>query len=137
MTRILVDTNIFLDVLCEREDVVDASEAALNWCVDHPNEAWMAWHSLSNLHFIGLKYVSKSKTEAFISDMLEIFEISPTDTRSARFARMLPMTDFEDALQVAAAVMVKADFILTRNLKDYKKSPIPAMAPEEFVERFV
>ena len=83
------------------------------------------------------KICEQKQNRGFHQRHAEIFEISPTDTRSARFARMLPMPDFEDALQVAAAVMVKADFILTRNLKDYKKSPIPVMAPEEFVERFV
>ena len=137
MTRVLLDTNIFMDVLCEREGLVDQSTTVLNWSERHPGESWMAWHSLANLHFLGIKYVGKGRTDSFINSMLEIFEISPTDTRSARLARMLPIPDFEDAMQVAAADRVKADFIITRNLKDYKKSPISAISPEEFVERFV
>ena len=50
---------------------------------------------------------------------------------------MLPMQDFEDAMQVAAADMAKVDFIITRNTKDFKNSPIPAMDPGEFVKRFM
>jgi len=133
--RFFVDLNIFLDVLLIREPHFKFSRLVMDW--SDGQDVWMAWHSLATLDYVGNKLAGKPKTNRFIVRLLEIFEISPTDTRSARFARMLPMTDFEDALQVAAADMVKADFILTRNLKDYKKSPIPAMAPEEFVERFV
>ena len=100
-------------------------------------DVWMAWHSLATLDYVGKKMAGKTKTDRFISRLLEIYEITPSDTRSARLAKMLPVPDFEDAMQVAAADKVKANFIITRNLKDYKKSPIPAISPEEFVERFV
>ena len=137
MISVLVDTNIFLDVLFKRVGFAIEGRAVLNWCSSNQGSAWMAWHSLANLHYLGTKHVGGAKTEVFIDFVLDTFEISPTDTRSARFARMLPMNDFEDAMQVAAADMAKADFIITRNLKDYKASPIPAISPEEFVERFV
>jgi predicted nucleic acid-binding protein len=134
---ILVDTNIFMDVLFRREEYAATGKAVLNWSSSNPGKAWMAWHSLANLDYLGKKHAGRSKTEAFIDFVLNSFEISATDTRSARLARMLPIPDFEDAMQVAAADKVKANFIITRNLKDYNKSPIPAISPEEFVERFV
>lgn len=137
MTSFLVDTNIFLDVLLEREDFILESERVLAWCGNNPGRVWMAWHSLATLNYVGIKFAGSAKTSNYIGEILESFEISPTDTRSARLARMLPMQDFEDAMQVAAADMAKVDFIITRNTKDFKNSPIPAMDPGEFVKRFM
>ena len=137
MTSLLVDTNIILDVMLERDDLVDHSEVVLEWCGSRPGQVWLAWHGLATLYYVGVKLAGKAKTEKYIAEILDVFEIPPTDTRSARLARMLPIPDFEDAMQVAAADTVKADFIITRNIKDYKKSPIPAISPEEFVERCV
>jgi hypothetical protein len=39
------------------------------------------------------------------------------------------MKGFEDVLQVAAAVACRADFIVTRNLRDYRKAPVKALEP--------
>ena len=61
--------------------------------------------------------------------------IAETTTDHLRVADKLAMRDFEDALQVSAALAWGADFIVTRNLKDFKKSPIHAISPGEAVRR--
>lgn len=45
------------------------------------------------------------------------------------------MSDFEDALQVAAALAANADFIVTRNLQDFRRSPLPALTPPQFLQK--
>ena len=62
-------------------------------------------------------------------------EVAPTGTDSLRYAASLPMTDFEDAMQVAAARTCGARHIVTRNLRDYRHSPIPAISPEDALEQ--
>ncbi len=57
--------------------------------------------------------------------------VAATDTEGIRYAVELPMADFEDAMQVAAARACGARHIITRNVKDYKQSPIRAIAPQE------
>ena len=69
----------------------------------------------------------------FIVQLTHIVEVATTDTEGVRYAASLPMEDFEDAMQVAAARGCGATRIVTRNLKDYKKSPIPAISPEDAV----
>ncbi len=133
--RILVDTNIFLDVLLEREGLAEKSQAVLDWCENHPGEAWMAWHTLTNLYYIGTKTVGKAKALAFVDEILSVFEICAGDTLAAGAARDLAMPDFEDALQAVAAKGAKVSLIVTRNVNDYRRSPIPAATPESFLRR--
>ncbi len=62
-------------------------------------------------------------------ELAQFVDVSPTTTESLRFAGGLEMKDFEDALQVAAAVACQADVIATRNLRDYAKAPVKALKP--------
>ena len=131
--RALIDTNIFLDVLMSRKGLMSESQSVLDWCQDNPVNAWIAWHTLSNLYYVGAKTVSPKEAENQIGLILEIFEVSPTDTIAAIAARKFKMKDFEDALQAAAAANCNADVIVTRNIADFKKSPVKAVAPGKFL----
>ena len=55
--------------------------------------------------------------------------VAATSTEAFRYAAALPMADFEDAMQVAAARACGARFIVTRNVRDYARSPIQAVNP--------
>jgi hypothetical protein len=61
--------------------------------------------------------------------------VSKTNTKKALFAAQLNLKDFEDVLQVAAARACGAEYIITRNVKHYSKSPILALIPKEFLNR--
>lgn len=65
----------------------------------------------------------------------QFVEVSPTTSESLRFAGGLEMKDFEDAMQVAAAVACRADVIATRNLLDYASAPVKAKRPEWVVSK--
>ena len=62
-------------------------------------------------------------------DLLRFVQVAPTSTDSVRYAASLPMRDFEDALQVAAAVACGANAIATRNVRDYARAPVRATPP--------
>jgi predicted nucleic acid-binding protein len=131
--RVLVDTNIFLDVLMEREPWLDKSLDVINWCGAHPGDAWIAWHSLSNLWYVGAKLVGKKSAGQQIDAILDCFDVAPAHSNAARRARQLNMLDFEDALQAAAAMECGAKQIITRNTADYKRSPVAAISPTSFL----
>ncbi len=57
--------------------------------------------------------------------------VAATDTEAVRYAAGLPMPDFEDAMQVATARACGARTIVTRNVRDYERSPIPGVSPQE------
>ncbi|MBC2595643.1 PIN domain-containing protein [Ruficoccus amylovorans] len=126
--RILVDTDVLLDVALAREAFVEASAAVLQW-VDDGGEAAIAWHSIANC-----SYLLKSGGRNFLEMLLNLVEVAPVASDEARRALALPMSDLEDAMQASAALAWKADYIITRNLPDYRNSPVKAITPTAFLE---
>ena len=100
--------------------------------IEHGAEsASIAWHSLSNLYYIVAPARSGVSARGFILELTRFVAVATTDTEAIRYAAELPMADFEDAMQVAAARACGARHIVTRNVKDYERSPIPAVSPRE------
>src|SRR5262245_52319944 len=129
MMRILIDTDVLLDIALERKSFLVGSQAVLNWAQSEPGQAAVAWHSLSNI-----AYLTGSPARKFIADLLEFVEVAPSGTKEARQALGFPMPDFEDALQAAAALAFDAMFVVTRNAGDFKGSPVPAISPSQFLK---
>jgi predicted nucleic acid-binding protein len=126
--KILIDSDVLLDVALARAPHHLESTAVLEW-VEAGGDAAVSWHSLTNCSYL-LKGGRK-----FLKDLLQLVEVAPVTTDDARTALRLPMSDIEDAFQSAAAQAFNADFIVTRNLRDYRKSPVPAISPTEFLKR--
>ena len=76
-------------------------------------------------------------TRDFIAELIQFVAVAPADTAALRYALSLPLADFEDAMQVAAARACGARHIVTRNVRDFARSPIPATTPQKaFAELF-
>ena len=128
--RILIDTDVLLDVALGREPWLSDSGAAVAWAVDHPGAAAIAWHTVANI-----AYLAPDSARGFLADLLAAVEVAPCSTRHALRALAFPMPDLEDALQAAAALAFGADHVVTRNLADFRGSPVPALAPAAFAAR--
>lgn len=123
----LIDTDVLLDVALRRPAFFAESADVLRWA-EKGGQAAIAWHSISNC-----AYLLKDSGRDFLKLLLSIVEVAPVATKEAHRALALPMADLEDALQASAAMAWGADFIISRNLADYKKSPIPAVNPKNFL----
>jgi predicted nucleic acid-binding protein len=134
--KILVDTDVLLDVALNRETFVDESSAVLEWCQQTPGGGLIAWHTISNIYYILRVARSDAKGREFVTDLLAFTDVASGDTESVRQALTMRMSDFEDAMQVAAAMSGNADLIVTRNLPDYRHAVIPVTTPREFRARF-
>ena len=126
--KILIDCDVLLDVALGREPHYDASAQLLDWAEQHPGKAAVAWHTLATLF-----YLMDGKTTGFIEELTEFVDVPATGSDALRFALSLGFKDFEDAMQVAAADAHMAQNVVTRNLKHYRKSPIKALRPAEFL----
>ena len=93
--------------------------------------AYIAWHSVSNLYYIVAPARGGLSARDFIVELTRFVEVATTGTEAIRYAAGLPMGDFEDAMQVAAARACGARHIVTRNVRDYERSPIRAIDPQE------
>lgn len=128
---ILVDCDVLIDLALQREPFVDPAAELLDTLQKRPGTAFVAWHTIFNFYYLVRGPRGSAQTKAFLLDLSRFIDIAPTDTESLVYASSLELTDFVDAMQVSAARACKADLIATRNLKDYKRSPIPALAPSE------
>ena len=133
MKTVLIDIDVILDVLTKREPFY--APAANLWVkVEkkriHP---YLASHTITTIFYLVRKAKGKKMARKSIRDLLSIFEIAPVDRSTLLLALESGFADFKDAVQYAAAKQVSADFIVTRNIKDYKNSDIPVASPEIFL----
>ena len=127
--RIFIDTDVLLDVLLGRKPHLSQSSVVVDWAERNPGSASVSWHGLANIH-----YLSKDGAEAFIADLLRFAEIPRTGTESMLEALEMKFSDLEDAMQVSAALLFKANVIVTRNVRDFRNSKVKAITPAEFSE---
>lgn len=127
----LIDTDVLIDVVLDRNPYADPAEELLEMVQHGVEAANVAWHSISNLYYVAARIIGKDNARDFILELIRFLPVAPTSTDAVRYAAGLPMTDFEDAMQVAAARACGATRIVTRNISDYVHSPIPAVTPQE------
>jgi predicted nucleic acid-binding protein len=132
--KIYFDTNVIIDVLKHREPFYENSNKILMFAVDGKIEGIVCTSAIADIYYLTRKQYSDTKTTiGIIFDILEI--IKPVDTlvNDIFSAAELDFLDFEDAVIAAVAMREKADYIITRNTKDFSKSTIQAITPDEFL----
>lgn len=127
--RVLIDTDVLLDVALARKPHVDDSADVLRWA-ESSGDAAVAWHSLTNC-----AYLLRGSGCTFLAKLLRIVQVAPAGDAEARMAMELNLNDLEDAFQVAAAMAFGAKRIVTRNLTAYRRSPIRAVFPAAFLKQ--
>ncbi len=128
---ILLDTDVLIDVALDRRPHASSASELLDRIEHGAESACIAWHSVSNLYYIVAPARGGVSTRDFIVELTRFVGVAITDTEALRYAAALPMADFEDAMQVAAARACGARHIVTRNVRDYERSPIRAVDPQE------
>ena len=134
--KILLDTNIILDIIEKREPYFSASYQVFMKSAAREFEAIIGAGSITDIYYITRKNCKDSgKALSYIIDMLKV--VSSVDTKAVDIqeAIRLNFTDFEDAVVAATASREGASYIITRNTNDYNKSPVPAITPADFLKR--
>ena len=133
--KLLIDTNIVLDVLCNRKDFVENSSKVFKLCETKKLDGYLSAISVPNIAYILRKELSKEKLKSIIVKLNIIFSIIELKPNDLILATDLDFNDYEDALQSVCAKRIKADVIITRNTKDFKNSPVKASTPEQLFAR--
>ncbi len=131
---VLVDTDVLIDIALDRMPYVESSSALLDKLEQRPGTAFVAWHTLSNFYYLVTPTRGQDDTKAFLVELIRFVSVAPTTTDSLRYAAQLTMKDFEDAMQVAAALACNAEVIATRNIRDYANAPIQACTPSSLLD---
>lgn len=133
--KILIDTNVILDVLCNRTDFVEDSLKVFKYCEVNQITGCISAMSVPNIVYIMRKELDSERIKEILTTLTSLFTV--VDLREADLLKSadLDFADYEDALQSVCATRVKANYIVTRNIKDFKNSPVPAIKPSELFER--
>ena len=130
MKTVLVDINVVLDVLLNRHPHVEASAEAWAAIETGSVRGLLAAHAVTTIYYLIRKELGAPKAKRTVAVMLRVFGIAPVDGPVIQLALQLPSADFEDAVTAAAAQFAGCDFILTRDPKDFRASPIRCLTPE-------
>ena len=129
----MLDLNILLDVVQQREPFYEASAAVLTMALDGRVRAFLPAHVFTTLYYVVRKAVGKETAESTIDRLLSRLEVAPSGRAELRRARSLQMADFEDAVVACAAEAAGCAWIVTRNEEDFSASPVPAITPAELL----
>ena len=130
---ILVDLNIILDVVQHRQPFYEESARVLDAVVREGAVGWVAAHSITTLFYIINRVRNRETAVATLTSLLDIFIIAPVDDAIIRKALAWGWADFEDAVQMAAAVHIGANYLVTRNPRDFQTGVIPVIQPAAFL----
>lgn len=132
---VLIDTNIFIDVLQDRIPFTDNSQAVIGLVTQKKIKGAAAAHSITNLWYILRKTHSDEERRNYLLSLFELFDVVSIDkNRLVAALENSNFKDFEDCLQDECACAINADYIITRNAKDFESSMVKALTPEEFLE---
>jgi hypothetical protein len=131
--QVLFDLNIILDVLQERQEFYDFSARLLAYAETGVIQGWLAAHSVTTLFYLIAKDKSPEHARVTLTSLLQFLKIAPVDQNTIEQALNLPYRDFEDAVQMMAALQIHADYLLTRNVRDYQPAPMEVVQPVELL----
>jgi predicted nucleic acid-binding protein len=129
--NVLIDTDVLIDLALGRKPHDEPAAHLVDALERRRATGFLAWHSASNFYYLVAPKRGNEAARTFLLDLAQFVEIAPTTTESLRQAGRLKLRDFEDAMQVAAALACGADLIATRNHGDYAGAPIRAASPGE------
>lgn len=130
---ILLDINVLLDVLQRREPHFRASGLVIERVLQGHIPGALPAHAVTTLHYLLGKYQNSKKADEVIAWLLKYFVIAPVDQKHLNEALQLRWPDFEDAVVATCAHSLNCKAIITRNVKDFNQSTVPALTPTEYL----
>lgn len=134
--KIFVDTDILLDFLGDRRPYSKFALALFREADQNDLKLCISANSITTAYYILTKLSTEKKARALITELLEILLIVPVDKGILKLAFSSEFKDVEDSVQhYSALASGNIEFIVTRNLRDYRLSLLPVVGPEEMVNR--
>ncbi len=134
--RVLIDTDVILDVALAREPFLEASRLVLALVENNIAIGYMSSNGIANLYYIFRKSEGDENARRFIARLIRFVTILPIDHSDIVHGLTSGMPDFEDAIQHYSAKRNQCDCIVTRNVSDYKNASIKVYTPIEFLNLY-
>ncbi len=137
MENVFIDTDVIVDFLTDRKPFSLESAKIFSLIDQKKIKGCVSSLSFSNIYYVLRKFGTHKKVISSLQELSEMVDILKVDGDIVKSALTSDFKDFEDSIQYfAAQEHKKIDFIITRNIKDYKDSSLPVMTPETFLVTF-
>jgi predicted nucleic acid-binding protein len=134
--RVLIDTNIVLDFLLQREQFFQDAELLFQAIDADRVIGYVTATTLTDIFYISRKHTrSVEQARQAVSETLTVMLICPIDRSVLESAFNSGLVDFEDAVQIFGAAAQRLDGILTRDNKGFLSSPIPVLSIQELLQQ--
>jgi predicted nucleic acid-binding protein len=134
MRNVFVDTNILIDLLADRPPFSKFAVAIFDLAEKHKVKLFTSSHSYATTHYLLKKYMGEKELRVVLYSLLDFIDIISIDLSIIKKSLLSNHKDFEDAIQIFAAGSIKSlDFIVTRNIKDFKDAGVTVLPPDELI----
>jgi len=135
--KILVDANVALDVLLQRQPFYISGLKVLGLSKGGI-ELYISASTVTDLYYITCKHLKDKKTAiSLLKNLLNTVEVASVTNNEIRRALDLDWDDFEDAVQYAAGETMLVDYLVTRNISDFSSVAFPVVSPDELLNILV
>ena len=131
--RVIVDTNVILDVLLAREPFAEPASRVFALAEQSKIEASLCATTVTTIHYLLTQSLPRDDARHALRSLLRLFEIAPVNRSVIEEALQSKIADFEDAVVEQAGRLSGAEAIITRNAKHFRSSTVKALDPAEFL----
>lgn len=135
MRNVFLDTNILIDLLANRVPFSKFAIEIFDLGEKKQLQLYTSSYSYATMHYMLKKHITEKELRALLYTLLDFIKLIPIDISIIKKSLLSGHKDLEDAIQIFAANSIAdMDCIITRNLKDFKDTGIPVLAPDEFIQ---
>ena len=134
--RVLVDTNVVLDVLLKREPWVTEAAALWRLCSEGSIAGYISASSFTDIYYVARRQTDRPRARIALRLCLNTFSVCAIDQQTLEAAYALLGDDFEDDLQIACSLLNGFECIVTRDVNDFATSSVPAVTTSELLRRY-
>jgi len=136
MNKILLDTNIILDIALERREFIEKSKELMLTINKLSITSYVTATTVTDIYYILKKSKGHQLTISFLKNLFDFIDIADVSKEVIISALNSELTDFEDAVQTECARQNDINIIITRNIADFKKSKLEIFTPSEFIRQY-
>jgi len=133
--RVLFDTCVIIDVLQDRKPFSEDGKNLFLCVANNMFNGYISAKSVTDIYYLVHKSThSNDVTKEILTNLFKLFDILDTEGIDCKKALLSTTSDYEDAVMIETAKRSQIDYIVTRNDKDYSKSPIKFYTPKQFID---
>ena len=133
--RAFIDTCVVIDALQSREPFAKDAQGVFLAAANNLFLGYISAKSVTDVYYLMHRHTHDDKASRdILNKLFALFDVLDTAGIDCRKAVLSPVSDFEDAVMVETALRNEVDCIVTRNLRDFTKSPVPVYEPKAFLK---